>query len=233
MKAIYINLDPYLAAFVAWLKANPLDPETGEHATPPPTFAPLPLAVTIPLGESAAIFKAAAVDSGDWAYVWSTVDEVQIGVKAVSSTDPLPGEAGVIASDVVPGLSAITPAAKYGVFAVTGDTTTVRVAFSDGDEDFAFIDFAVLVRRETAQGPVDLIDFAPPASSAPSAADIRSALVAAGPGALAGVSLDEMDLSENAMITCHDPYQGEQRLGYYKMSTGDSITDLIGYATGS
>lgn len=163
MKAIYINLDPYLAAFAAWLKANPADPDTGERATPPPTFDPLPLAVTIPLGESAAIFKVAAVDSGDWAYVWSTVDGVTIGVKATTSSDPIPGEAGVIASDVVPGFSAITPAAKYGVFAVGGDTT-VTVAFSDGDIDFAFISFTVLVRREQASGPIDLVDFTPSGS---------------------------------------------------------------------
>ena len=175
MKAIYINIDPYIAAFAAWVKSG----EVG----PAPHFDPLPLAVTIPLGESAAIFKEAAVDSDDWAYVWSTVDGVSIGVKAVTSSDPTPGEAGVIASDVVPGLSAITPSAKYGVFTVSGDTT-VTVYFNDGDIDYPVV-FTVLVRRETASGPVDLVDFTPPSS----AADIRSALVAAGDGALKGVSL--------------------------------------------
>ena len=172
MKAIYINLDPYLAAFVAWLKANPADPDTGERATPPPTFDPLPLSVTIPRGESAAIFKEAEVDDGDWYHVFSMVDGVEIGVRAVSSSDPLPGEAGVIAADVVPGLSAITPAAKYGVFAVGGDMT-VTVAFNDGNEDFATVSFPVLVRRETASGPVDLVDFAPPASAIAAGTDLK------------------------------------------------------------
>ena len=192
MKAIYINLDPYLAAFAAWLKANPADPDTGERATPPPHFDPLPLAVTIPLGETAAIFKEAAVDSGDWYNVFSTVDGVLIGVKATSLSDPLPGEAGVIATDVVPGLSAITPEAKYGVFAVDGDTT-VSVAFNDGDNDFATIDFPVLVQFEKASGPVDLVDFTPPAAAPTlTATAINTAL--GGSGAQDGSPLAGVDI---------------------------------------
>ena len=41
MKAIYINLDPYLQAVADWLNA-------GKPGTAP-SFNPLPLAVTIPL----------------------------------------------------------------------------------------------------------------------------------------------------------------------------------------
>ena len=221
MKAIYINLDPYLAAFAAWLKANPEDPDTGARATPPPAFDPLPLAVTIPLGDSAAIFKAAGTDSGDWAYVWSTVDGVEIGFKAISSSDPLPGEAGVIASDVVPALSAIAPATKYGVFAVDGDTT-VTVTFSDGNLDFASITFTVLVRRETASGPVDLVDFTPPATL--TAAAINTAL--GGTGAAEGQPLKGVSLTNATNAPAPTAAQINTALGGSGAETGAPLNGV-------
>ena len=48
MKAIYINIDPYLKAVADWLNAG----ATGTA----PCFDPLPVAVTIPLGETACIY---------------------------------------------------------------------------------------------------------------------------------------------------------------------------------
>lgn len=183
MKAIYINLDPYLAAFAAWLKANPVDPDTGKRATPAPTFQPLPLAVTIPLGESAAIYleKEWSAEDEDYAVDFLTIDGVTVGV-SVGMT----GEGDALARDVVPGLSALAPAAKYAILPVMGNAS-VRVYINDTENDVGEINFTVLVRRETASGPVDLVDFTPPA--APSAAGIRTALVAAGPNALADVDL--------------------------------------------
>ena len=179
MKAIYINLDPYLAAIAAWLN----DGKVGTA----PSFQPLPLAVTIPLGESACIYCPSAgeaeSDPGDAA------NEVTVSGQTLTffqaEVDGIPADA--IAVKVAPGLSALAPSAKYWVQSVTGDTSVdVRILDSDGDE-FP-IPFTILVRRETASGPVDLVDFTPPVA-APTAADIKSALVAAGNDALTGVSL--------------------------------------------
>ena len=177
MKAVYINLDPYLAAFAAWIKGG----KVGDA----PTFDPLPLAVTVPLGESAAIYleKAWVAEDEDFGPDFLTIDGTTIGVAA-----SITGEGDALARDAVPGISALAPSAKYAVVPVAGDAS-VLVYINDGESDVGEIRFTVLVRRETASGPVDLVDFTPPAS-APSAADIKSALVAAGEGALAGVKLD-------------------------------------------
>jgi hypothetical protein len=164
MKAIYINLDPYLAAFAAWLKGG----KVGDA----PTFNPLPLAVTIPLGESAAIYleKAWVAEDGDYTTDDLTIDGVTVGVSAYAGDDP--GDA--LARDVVPGLSALAPAAKYAVVPVMGDAS-VQVYINDGDVDVGEIRFAVLVRRETASGPVDLVDFTPPASAIAAGTDLKGA----------------------------------------------------------
>lgn len=172
MRAIYINLDPYLAAFAAWIKGG----KVGDA----PSFGPLPLAVTIPLGETAAIYLNGYNEDGTGpSSEYFTIDEQYIGVlEEIGAGDN-------IAENVVPALSPLIPAAHYYVRPVTGDSLAVTVTLSDEDgNEFPFA-IPVLVRREQAQGPVDLVDFTPP----PSAADIRSALVAAGDGALAGVSL--------------------------------------------
>ena len=180
MKAIYINLDPYLQAVADWLNSG----ATGTA----PKFDPLPLAVTIPLGESAAIYCPSGgepeTDPGDAA------NDVTVSGQTLSffqaAADGVPADA--IAVKVTPGLSALAPSAKYWVQAVTGNTS-VEVWILDSDGDSYTIPFTVLVRRETASGPVDLVDLAPPAA-APSAADIKSALVAAGNTALEGVCLN-------------------------------------------
>lgn len=158
MKAIYINLDPYIAAFAAWLKGG----KVGDA----PTFNPLPLAVTIPLGESAAIYleKAWVAEDEDFGPDRLTIDGTTVGVCA-----SIAGEGDALARDVVPGISALAPAAKYAVLHVTGDAS-VLVYINDGESDVGEIRFTVIVRREQASGPVDLVDFAPPAA-APSAAE--------------------------------------------------------------
>lgn len=176
MKAIYLNLDPYLATFAAWLKAG----KPGDA----PTFNPLPLAVTVPLGETAAIYINGHREGTDPdpSMEYLTVDGQTVGVFCtVASGD-------TIATEVVPALSAIIPGAHYDVRAVTGNSVSVTAFLADDEGNETPIPFPVLVRREQASGPVDLVDFTPPAA-APSAADIKSALVAAGEAALDGVSL--------------------------------------------
>lgn len=214
MKAIYINLDPYLAAFAAWLKANPADPDTGERATPPPTFDPLPLAVTIPLGESAAVYLPGVGSAEEEPNANSaTVDGQTVLFLAVA--DAIPADA--LAVDVAPGLSTLAPSAKCWIESVSGDVS-VSIKIQDEYANATTIPFTVLVRREQAQGPVDLVDFTPPAA-APSAADIKSALVAEGDGALAGVSLGGAKLcaygeSDNATQVASAPDSSEYALFY-------------------
>lgn len=155
MKAVYINLDPYLQAVANWLNA-------GKPGTAP-SFNPLPLAVTIPLGETAAIYcpsgGAPETDPGDAA------NEVTVDGQTLSfyqtADDGVPADA--IATNVTPGLSALAPSAKYWVQAVPRDTS-VTVQILDSDGDGYPVTFTVLVRRETASGPVDLVDYTPPLS---------------------------------------------------------------------
>lgn len=194
MKAIYINLDPYLAAFAAWLKANPADPDTGERATPPPSFDPLPLAVTVPMGQSVGII----VPGGNIVGGISALSAYSVdGITVAASLDPNestmpdpPAGESVITNDFGAGYTAYaTENTVNSVFSVSGESAAQTVYFFDEDDaSLGSITFTILVRRETASGPVDLVDFAPPAA-APSAADIKSALVAAGDGALAGVDI--------------------------------------------
>ena len=158
MKAIYINIDPYLKAVADWLNAG----ATGTA----PCFDPLPVAVTIPLGETACIYcpssGEAETDPID-APNSVTVDGKTLYF-AQTAADGIPVDA--IAVKVAPGLSALAPSAKYWVEGVTGDTSaTFYVTDGDvlGDAPIYFT-VPVLVRRETASGPVDLVDFTPPIS---------------------------------------------------------------------
>lgn len=184
MKVIYINLDPYLAAFAAWLN--------GGKSGPAPSFDPLPLAVTIPLGEEAAIaIPGTGTISDDFPSDEATIDgkTVVFGVETA-----LPEGDVKISYQQTLGLSALVPLAQYAIIPWNAweadNRNKVDIFVGENDNSGITIRFTVLVRRETASGPVDLVDFTPPASGAPSAADIKSALVAAGPGALAGVQLD-------------------------------------------
>ena len=199
MKAIYINLDPYLAAFAAWLK--------GGKVGPAPHVDPLPLAVTIPLGEEAALLIP-GVNGTNATY---QVDDVALITDPTGSSHPGESE---LTTDRFRGLSRYPAADEdfpqdYTVRSLAGGSTTLNITISDTDETASTsLAFTVLVRRESASGPVDLVDFTPPAA-APSAADIKSALVEAGDGALAGVSLggailvtlgDGMQVSEATQI---------------------------------
>lgn len=159
MKAIYINLDPYLAAVAAWLK--------GGRSGPAPTFQPLPVAVTIPLGESAAIFlqgqsandpTGPVQDWGDFDSNYITVDGYSMYARLDISS---PGD--ILDGLSVPGFSALAPAAQYVVTPIT-DSVDVSVLMGGTGVDDPEITFSitVLVRRETASGPVDLVDFTPP-----------------------------------------------------------------------
>jgi hypothetical protein len=152
MKAIYINIDPMLAAFAAWIK--------GGKSGPAPTFAPLPLAVTIPLGESAAIYLNGYAEdaSGPGAEVFGFGDTMYTVYADV-------GEGENIVENVVPALSSFVPGAHYYVRAVAGGSVDVTVTLGDADGDEYPFTFPVLVRREQASGPVDLVDFTPPASA--------------------------------------------------------------------
>lgn len=183
MKAIYLNLDPYLAAFAAWLKGG----KVGDA----PHFNPLPLAVTIPLGEEAALYCPAK--NSDRGY--PDVNTVEIDGEAVEflagpgTFDTWPD--GTLAKDVVPSLSKLAPDAKYGVVPISGDSVSVGVFLYDSDGYETVFSFTVLVRRETAQGPVDLVDFAPPAAAIAAGTDLKGTkfngneiVAAAGTGAL-------------------------------------------------
>ena len=186
MKAIYINLDPYLAAFAAWI--------AGGKVGPAPSFDPIPLAVTIPLGETAAIFAVGDTTGQGAGFLVDGVDLYANAAAQGNPPEPSIGES-VLQADYAAGLSAFPAGTTvdsqlYQIFTVSGETANQTVIIVDAQEDdvLATIPFTVLVRREQASGPVDLVDFVPPAA-APSAADIKSALVAAGDGALAGVRL--------------------------------------------
>jgi hypothetical protein len=188
MKAIYINLDPYLAAFAAWLK--------GGKSGPAPTFNPLPVAVTIPLGESAALYLVA-----DCAALQMEIEPQSVTISG-QEFDVLPYElAGydldeglpesTIAFNEVPGLSALGPSLKYAVIPVSGSSTSITFMLSGEGNRFVKFSIPVLVRRETASGPVDLVDFTPPASAIAAGTDLKGAtfdgneiVAAAGTGAL-------------------------------------------------
>ena len=164
MKAIYLNLDAAVRAVLA-----------GET----PAQSQVPLAVTIPAGQTAAVYaqtgtatKTAAAGSNVTGITWAF--------------SPSLGDA--IASGVAPGMSQVLASESASVYAVAGGSFVATAAIKNSDTTLATVALTVIVNREQAQGPVDLVDFTPPAA-APSAADIRSALVAAGNGALDGVDL--------------------------------------------
>jgi hypothetical protein len=172
MKAIYINLDPYNTTIVAWIN--------GGFVGPAPTFQPLPLAVTIPLGETPVLIVPAASafspegpiqGEGDWDMVSASVD----GVEFTFNIAPL-DENSVIASALKPGLSSVVPNATYAVTSA-GTSGTIRLTANvipSASEAPAFeIPFTVFVRRETASGPVDLVDFTPPAAAIAAGTDLK------------------------------------------------------------
>ena len=217
MKAVYINLDPYLAAFAAWIK--------GGKSGPAPSFQPIPLAVAVPLGQDVAVlFPLVGDTEGEFSTNDATIDGV-----TVKFAESLPPQ-NVVMYNFVAGLSTVAPSAKYAVALVSGSTASSDIAILDENEENEMrIPFTVLVNRETASGPVDLVDFTPPAA-APSAADIKSALVAAGTGALEGVSLAGTVLNENDSIASD---AGSNHLKPVSVGPDDKIETIIGYVTQS
>lgn len=252
MKAIYINLDPYLAAFAAWL--------AGGKVGTKPDFQPLPLAVTIPLGESAGIYIPTAGTSVETQeYTSATVDGVSLlfGVSDIDWDHAL-------ASEVVPGLSSAAPSAKYVILPVSGDSVSPSIDIADSDvETTITIPFTVLVNREQAQGPVDLVDFTPPLTAAavntalggtgaatnapltgvkltgatnapaPSAADIKSALVAAGDGALDGVALGGAKIVANGEVGSTVVLSGASGTAPYNLNLAEDNVQTLGIASAS
>ena len=169
MKAIYINLDPYLAAFAAWV--------AGGKSGPAPFFDPIPLAVTVPLGQSLGIYCPG--NSGDpAAFVVGDVTMTAVGHGQWN-----PGGGGNIAAGLTPGFSAFPGTEefpqKYAVKAVESDDFVYSVDYGDYDTGSdRTISFRILVRREQASGPVDLVDFTPPVDTTAldfTGADIKGA----------------------------------------------------------
>ena len=186
MKAIYINLDPYLQAVADWLNA-------GKPGTAP-CFDPLPLAVTIPLGCDAGVAVPGTGTTPDEFPMNEATIDGQTVVFGVESALP---ERVTIAYQQTLGLSALVPSAQYAIVpwsawkADNGDKVDIFIGESDASG--ISIRFPVLVRRETASGPVDLVDFTPPAAL--TAAAINTALGGSGAGEgspLAGVLLNGM-----------------------------------------
>ena len=197
MKAIYLNLDDALRAVLAGQK--PAQPQ-------------VPLAVTIPAGASAAVFAQTGTAA-------KTTDAGSAVTGITWTFSPSLGDA--IASGVAPGMSQVLASESASVYAVTGGAFVATAAIKNSDTTLATVAITVIVNREQASGPVDVVDFTPPATltaaqintalggtgaaegqplkgvslsnatnaPAPSAADIKSALVAAGDTALDGVSL--------------------------------------------
>lgn len=166
MKTIYINLDAYLAPLVAWIKGG----KSGDA----PKFDPLPLTVSVGAGESVGVFAQSGTVSGAVASV---------------SWEFSPSLGDAVASSVSLGLSEILASETASVYAVSGDSFTATATITDVSSPTAgtyAIAFRVIVNRAKASGPVDLVDFAPPAAALTAAA-INTAL--GGTGAAEGAPL--------------------------------------------
>ena len=184
MKAIYLNIDPYLQAVADWLNA-------GKPGTAP-SFNPLPVAVTIPLGEEAAVaIPGTGTAPDEFPMNEATID----GQAVVFGVDTALPEHVAISYQQTLGLSALAPSAKYAVVPWNAweaeNGSKVEVFFGESDASGVLITFPILVRRETASGPVDLVDFTPPASAIAAGTDLKGAtfdgneiVAAAGTGAL-------------------------------------------------
>ena len=223
MKAIYINLDPFVAAARGYI--------AGDTATPPVFQDQLPLAVTVPAGQSAALVcqTEATVDGGTQPVPFATWTATVGGESILSNA---------LSSDYAPGMSGefVTETASVYAVPATAKEINITVTLTDGADEnpktVALPAFTVLVRRETASGPVDLVDFTPPAA-APSAADIKAALVEAGRGALAGVSLKDTVLEFGSSITGYTSEDQTEAMLACSVSDLDTITATIGVTTQS
>ena len=165
MKAIYINLDAAVRAVCAGRKV---------------VQSMLPLAVTIPAGRTAAVYAQTGTAA-------KTADAGSAVTGITWSFSPSLGDA--IATGVAPGMSQVLASESASVYAVSGDGFTATATIKNSNTTVGTFTVRVVVNRETLDGPVDLVDFTPPAA-APTAAQINAALVAAGDTALEGVCLN-------------------------------------------
>ena len=154
MKAIYINLDPYIRAARAYI--------AGQTDTPPRIAPPaLPLSVVVPAGEDAALLcqTEATVESGTqplpyvtWSVAPSLGDAIRTGLAPHLSEE--------LVSEV-----ADAYAIPYASGSITA-TVTLTDGAAETPRTLELPPITVLVRRAGAQGPVDLVDIqAPPAMS--------------------------------------------------------------------
>ena len=128
MKAIYINLDPYLTKFAAWLKGVRVDPDTGETDTPPPVFNnAIPLAVTLPLGADCVVLAPYGGTADDPMPNALEIDGVAVYLSATL-------EGSEVATNVTPAISTVGPATKYAAVAISGDSAAVRLSIAGADD---------------------------------------------------------------------------------------------------
>ena len=209
MKAIYLNLDDAVRAVCAGRKV---------------VQSILPLAVTIPAGQTAAVFAQTGTAA-------KTADAGSAVTAVAWSFSPSLGDA--VATGVAPGMSQVLASETASVYAVSGDGFTATATIKNGDTTVGTFAVQVVVNRETLDGPVDLVDFTPPVS-APTAADIKAALVAAGNGALDGVALGGAQLvfggTTPTMISVDN---GGTIDPFGPLVTGDSIQTAIGAGSNS
>ena len=203
MKAIYLNLDDALRAVLA-----------GETPAQPQ----LPLAVTIPAGQTAAVFAQTGTAS-------KTADAGSAVTGITWTFSPSLGDA--VATGVAPGMSQVLASETASVYAVSGDGFIATATIKNGDTVLATVAITMVVNRETASGPVDLVDFTPPAT-APTAAQIRSALVADGHEALAGVGLGKAIIWASGDLDATHYTTGEETIPLSVRNTS-----LLEFALGS
>lgn len=167
MKAIYLNLDDAVRAICAGRKV--VQPQ-------------VPLAVTIPAGQSAAVFAQTGTAT-------KTVAAGSDVTRIDWTFSPSLGDA--IAENVAPGMSQALASESAKVYAVTGDGFTATATIKNNDTTVGAFTVQVVVNRETLDGPCDLVDFTPPAAALTANA-INTALGGTGTGQdkpLMGVSL--------------------------------------------
>ena len=149
--------------------------------------------MTIPLGEEAAVAIPGTGTAPDEFPMNEATIDGQTVVFGVQSA--LPEGGAQINYQQTLGLSSLVPSAKYAIVPWSawksdiGDE--VEIFIGESDASGIYIRFHVLVRREQASGPVDLVDFTPPAAAIAAGTDLKGTkfngneiVAAAGTGAL-------------------------------------------------
>lgn len=158
MKAIYINLDPYiLAARPYFMGATDVPPELPKSI--------LPVSVTLPPGETAALIcqtEATVADESATQTLPFVAMAAEVGGNTITATP--------IATGWSPRLSSALAAETASVFAVPAGTSRIDVTVqlcdkaSSADTSLDLPPITVYVRETPATGPVDLVDFPVPAT---------------------------------------------------------------------